>query len=369
MLSPRFLFSVICISGLLLTSAPSSARVSVSTGGLSDGARVNSAAGPKGINRLVLSKSKGGSIKDARARSKFTSKRVFHGNRVVARNNIAGDAQGTHVDANSVFVGVATFKANTPGATVTDFTIDVVVDGSLRCKTPDPAVPVGNCIAGVAVDIIVDGDSVFAGTALQDGAGPFQSSGAFSGAFTTEPNVGRIRNRKFPINLGTLTDGQKVQFFFVGSTLVSFAPDVPISFARADFFRTSSFKAAPKQEGKITLSAASKSVDVAYVSVQGMPPENVLFIESADTSVINDIKADSVKVVVPTVGYFPGVPSVFDAVPDAPADIDNDSVPDVRLRIDFPSIDTYLVGSNTIIVYGLTNAGEAFTGTLVRTVP
>jgi len=111
---------------------------------------------------------------------------------------------------------------------------------------------------------------------------------------------------------------------------------------------------------------AGKRVKVAYVLVDGKVPENVLFIESAVSSVINKIDPKSVRVAVPTVGYYPGIPSIFKATPSDPSDINGNSIPDVRLTIDEPEIDLIISRSNTVIVYGLTKSGNAFTGTLVR---
>lgn len=359
------IISATCVASLLTVASPAFGRVTVSTGGLSNGVGLGNFAGPKGINTPALTKASGGSINNARARAFFSPTRVRLGNQVIAKDDIAGDEQATHVDANSVFVGVGTFKANRKGARVRNFTIDVTVHGSLRCKVVDPNVPPGNSIAGMAVDIIADGSSVFSGSALQDGSGPFTVNGDLAGAFTTQPNVARI-DRTFPINLGTLRDGQKVPFLFIGSTLVSFAPDLAIDYAKADFLRTSSFTPAKTKKGKLTIRPAGKYINVAYVSVPGPTPENVLFIESIHAAIINNIDSESVRVAVPTVGYFPGVPSVFPATPGAPADIDGDSIPDVRLTIDQPNIDSIITSSNTVIVYGLTKAGEVFTGTLVR---
>jgi hypothetical protein len=354
-----------CLSTLLFVASPAFGRVSVSTGGSSNGVGLGNFAGPKGINKLALTKASGGSINNARARAIFTPSRVRLGNQVIAKDHIAGDEQATHADANSVFVGVGTFKAKKKGARVRNVTIDVTVHGSLRCKAVDPTVPPGNSIAGMAVDIIADGSNVFSGTAIQDGSGPFTATGDIAGAFTTKPNVARI-DRTFPINLGTLRDRQKVRFLFVGTTLVSFAPDLALNYAKADFYRTSSFTPAKSKKGTLTIRPAGKYVNVAYVTVPGPTPENVLFIESADTAIINKIDPKSVRVVVPTVGYFPGVPSIFTATPGKPGDLDGDSVPDVRLTIDQDNIDSIITSSNTVIVYGLTKAGETFTGTLVR---
>lgn len=354
-----------CLAALLVLASPAFGKVSVSTGGSSNGANLGSSAGPKGINKVVKTKASGGSIVNARARASFTSTNVNLGNQVIAKDNIPGDQQFTHVDANSVFVGVGTFKANKKGARVPNVKIKVKVHGSLRCKTTDPTVPPGNSIAGVAVDIVANRSHVFSGTAYQDGSGPFNSTGRLAGSFTTRPNVARI-DKSFPINLGTLRDGQKVPILFVGSTLVSFAPDLALDYAKADFYRTSSFTPVKSKKGSLTIRPSRKTVKVQYVTINGPTPENVLFIESADASVIKRIDPKSVRVVVPTVGYYQGVPSVFSAKPGAPADINANSVPDVRLTVNQQNIDSIILNSNTVIVYGLTKSGEPFTGTLVR---
>jgi hypothetical protein len=356
------------LAALVIAGGAAEARVSVSTAGNSNGTAVNSANGPKKINTPARCNANGGSIKDARAKSVFTKKQVKHGNKVVAKSGIAGDALPTHVDANSVFAGTAKFIADTPGGTVNNFTIDIGIDGVLRCKSPVPNLPPGNAIAGVAVDVVVDGVNRFAGTAIQDGNGLFAAGGALAGAFTQTPNQAEISSRSFPINLGTLTDGQRLQFFFIGSTLVSFAPDLPIDFAAADFYNTSTFKAAPAQGGKIEISSAAKKVKVYYVTVTPSPPTYALFIESADAALLADIQPGSVKVAVPAVGYF-GTPSVFDATAAAPGDIDADGVPDVVIDVTDPQFDTVALSSNTVIVYAVTNGGVPLLGTLRRTAP
>ncbi len=356
--------SATCLAAMLIGVNPAFGRVTVSTGGTSNGVTLGNFNGPKGINQLALTHGSGGSILDARARAIFTATNISLGNQVIAKDNIPGDALPTHVDANSVFFGVGTFKADTPGAQVPNFTIKLKMDGSLRCKAADPALPAGYSIAGVAVDVFADGRNLFSGTAIQDGAGPFTATGRLSGAFTTKPNNATI-NKYFPINLGTLRDGQKVHFLFIGSTLVSFGADVALQYAKADFLRTSSFTPATNKPGTLTIRPAGKYVNVVYQSVATPTPKNVLYIESSDTTVINEINPKSVRVAVPTVGYFPGTPSVFIATPSAPGDIDKDSIPDVKLTFSQSNIDYIISRSNTVIVYGLTKSGETFTGTLI----
>lgn len=344
------------------------ARISVSTSGLSNGVAVISNANTRRINKTVSVKAAGGSIKDARARGRYTSRKVTLGNRVIAKDSIPGDPLPTHVDANSVFFGRAIFIADKKGATVPDFTVSMKVHGSLKCKSPDLFLPPGQAVAAVAVDVVVDGASLFAGTAEQDATGPLLSTGDLTGQFTVEPNAAKI-SKTFPIQFGTLTDGQKLRVLFVGSTLVSFAPDVPLDYARANFYRTSSFSPVKGQQGKIQLQAAKKKVNVAYVTVNPVPPTYALYMESADTSIINDVDSSTVQVVAPTFGNFSGVPTVFDAIVGPPGDLDTDGTPDVQLTFADPATDSYLLASNTLIVTGATNAGELFYGILIRSQP
>src|SRR5688572_6837471 len=129
MKAANFIISATCLSTLFIGANPAFGQVSVSTGGSSNGVDLSSFAGPKKINRLALTKASGGSINDTRARAIFTSTHVRLGNQVIANDNIAGDELGTHADANSVFVGVGTFKANKAGAKVRNFKLDVTVHG------------------------------------------------------------------------------------------------------------------------------------------------------------------------------------------------------------------------------------------------
>lgn len=331
-----------------LSSYRVSAQVIVSTGGTSDGQSLVSAKGPKGVNKLALTVAKGGSIATATARSIFTKKKITHGNKVVSAGT-GGDAELTHVNANSSFAGIATFISD-DGNPVENFTIDLGLNGTLRCKTPDPELPAFFSLAQMSTDLIVDGDLDFSGTATQDGAGPFSTSGSIStGDFTTGANTASIR-KTFPINLGTLTDGQKLTFFFAGSTLVSYGADVPITYCSADFFNTDTFQAAKKQGGKLNI-AAGKTVKVEFV-------EDVLSIESSDTSLLS---ISTLRVVIATGG------GVFEASAGAVGDVDEDGTSDVIVTAtNQSSMISALNNSsnNTAFVFGVTTTGEAFSGSV-----
>ncbi len=343
---------IICLS---LFYSPVSAKVIVSTGGSSDGESLVSEKGPKGVNKLALTTAKGGSIATATARSIFTKKKITHGNKVVSAGT-DGDEEFTHVNANSSFAGIATFISD-DGNPVENFTIDLGLNGTLRCKTPDPEIPTFFSLAQMSTDVIVDGNLNFSGTATQDGAGPFSASGDIStGDFTTGSNTASI-HKTFAINLGTLTDGQKLAFFFAGSTLVSYGADVPITYCSADFYNTDTFQAAKKQGGKLTI-AAGKTVTVGFIDNVSVFGDEVLFIESSDTSLLTNI--ETLRVVIAVGG------GVFTASAGAIGDVDEDGVSDVVVTATSQAslISALQLGSNnTVFVFGETSAGDVFSGT------
>jgi hypothetical protein len=346
---------------LALHCKPAKAKVSVSTGGSSDGDPLVSATDPVGVNRTVLTLAKGGSIKTATARSVFTKERIMHGNKVISRGT-DGDAEFTHTNANSVFAGRATFHSD-DGQPVDNFTIDLGINGTLKCKTPDPDIPQFFSLAQMSADVIVDADSKFSGTATQDGAGPFSASGDIStGDFTSSANTASI-HKSFPIDLGTLSDGQKLAFFFAGSTLVSYGSDVPITFCSADFFHTDTFQAAKKQAGKISVEAG-QSVDVGFIPADAHinSESDVLFIESPDESLLSDIA--SIQVIIALGG------GNFTATAGDLGDVDSNGISDVVLTADTADNQTTMINAlnnssnNTVFVFGQTNTGDAFAGTL-----
>lgn len=332
-----------------LSNYPVSAKVLVSTGGTSDGDLVTSTKGPKGVKKLALTSAKGGSIATATARSIFTKTKITHGNKVVSAGT-AGDEELTHVNANSSFAGIATFISD-DGNPVNNFTIDLGLSGTLKCKTPDPEVPPFFSLAQMSTDVIVDGALSFTGTATQDGAGPFSASGNIStGDFTTGSNTASL-HKTFLINLGTLTDGQKLAFFFAGSTLVSYGADVPITYCSADFFNTDTFQASKKQGGKLTI-AAGKTVTVEFID------DETLIIESSDTSLLSDIA--TLRVIIATGG------GVFEASAGALDDVNDNGVSDVVVTATNQlSMISALQSSsnNTVFVFGQTSAGDVFSGT------
>lgn len=346
---------IACSLALLLCHClPSNARVSVNIGGTSDGSPVTSAKGPVGINKSVVTTAKGGSIATAIARSKFNAKKITHGNKVISKGT-AGDSDFTHVDADSIFVGTATFRSD-DGEPVENFTIDIGLSGKLRCKTPDPDIPQFFSLAQMATDVIVDDELLFSGGATQDGEGTFSAVGDIGTSdFTTGPNTASIK-KSFPINLGTLSDGQKLAFFFAGYTLVSYGADVPITYCTADFFSTDTFAPAKNQPGKFTIEAATKTVD------PGLTDDNVLFIESEDEDLLADI--DLLKVII-SVGA-----GVYDVSAGAIGDVDGDGVSDVVVTASSPSDQSALLSdllnssNNTLFVFGQTGDGEAFSGVL-----
>lgn len=355
--TPKAMFIAV-LSLLICSSNFATAKVTVSTGGSSDGDSLVSQKGPKGPNATVVTSTKGGSISRASARSLFTKKKITHGNKVVSAGT-AGDADLTHVSANSFFAGTATFHSD-DGEPVENFTIDLGLSGSLRCKTSDPELGQGFSIAKMSTDVIVDGTSKFAGAATQDGSDIFTATGDLvSGDFTTAANSATLK-KTFPISLGTLTDGQKLAFFFAGSTLVSYGEDVPITFCEADFFNTDTFQATKNQGGKLTI-AAGRPITVGLIDDPDLAADEVLYIESPNATLLGSI--DTVKVIVAVDG------GTFDAGVGIVGDVDEDGIPDLVITATNP-IQSVLVTAlqnsfnNTVIVYGETSDGEAVSGSL-----
>lgn len=355
--TPKAMF--VAVLGLLLCTANfASAKVSVSTGGSSDGTSLVSQKGPKGPNATVVTSAKGGSIAKASAKSLFTKKKITHGNKVIS-SGTTGDAELTHVSANSFFAGTATFHSD-DGEPVENFTIDLGLDGSLRCKTSDPELGQGFSIAKMSTDVIVDGTVKFSGAATQDGSDVFTTTGNLSsGDFTTGDHSATLK-KTYQINLGTLTDGQKLPFFFAGSTLVSYGADVPISFCEADFFHTDTFQAAKAQGGKLTI-AAGNPVTVGYIDDPDVPADEVLYIESPNATLLGSI--DTVKVIVAVDG------GTFTAAPGLVGDVDEDGIPDIVITATDPVQSVMVIAlqnsfNNTVIVYGETSDGAAVSGSL-----
>lgn len=350
---------------------PGIAGVTVDLGGPSNGDNLFGFNGPTGINMLAMTTDNGGSIKRADAKGIFTRTMVTIGNRVIA-NKTDGDQDFTHVDANSLFVGIGTFKSD-DGNPVDDFTIDLTVRGNLKCKTPDPEVPEFFSLANVGVEVVVDNITKFFGTATQDGAGAFSSTEDLSGEFRTRPNNASIR-KVFPINLGTLTDGQRLLFIFQGSTLVSFGADVPIDFCTADFFRTDSFAPAKKQKGTLDISAA-KQITVNLIDDTSVDGDEKILIEDASVSFLNSIVEDSVRFIIPGNELelvFPNsTTGSFTVDLGSVGDLNSNGTSDREIIFtgDSSTLPEILSGQtiNTAYVTGLTADGDAFFGTLKLT--
>lgn len=342
---------ILLVCTLVLLPLSINAKVTVTTGGSSIGSSLVSQKGPVGVNKNLITKAKGGSIATATAKSKFTKTKITHGNKVVSTGT-GGDEEFTHVDANSFFAGTATFISD-DGNPVENFTIDLGLSGTLKCKSPDETLPTFFSIAQMSTDVIVDGDSKFSGLAVQDGSGPFTASGDISaGDFTTGTNTASIK-KSFLINLGTLTDGQKLAFFFLGSTLVSYGADVPITFCSADFFNTDTFQATKNQSGKLKIEATGQSVSVDLID------DETLIIESSDDELLSDIASATV-----VIGSGGGTFAVTAGDVD---DLDEDGISDVVLTAENQSSMLSAILSsftNRVFVFGQTNAGEAFVGVL-----
>lgn len=343
----------------LLLCNESIATVFVFTGGSSNGASLAGGKGPAGINKPLLLLKSGGSIRNAKAKARFTREQVKLGNSVTAKKT-SGDPVFTHVDADSVFVGLATFISD-DGNPVDNFTIGLDVKGTLKCKSG--AEQAFFSLAQVGVELDIDDDIKFTGTATQDGTGAFFDSGDLSGEFETGPNRALI-DKQFPINLGTLTDGQMLAFVFEGTTLVSFGEEIPIAFCAADFFRTSSFKPMPGQKGKIDLKEGIQ-VKVIYVDddLNTVSGNEKLLLESTRSEILNNIKPGSLRIIFPTT-------ITYEASAGPVGDENNNGTPDVVLSSDqISSINTLIAGrsTNNLIVTGQTNSGGVFFGVLDTT--
>ncbi len=347
----------IVLTMLFFTSNESFGAVLVNTGGKSNGSSLSGEAGPKGINQTVTLRKSGGSIKQAKARGLFSKTNVNLGNQVVSKGT-PGDPKLTHVDANSIFAGTGTFMSD-DGNPVENFTIGVDVHGTLKCKSN--AMSTFFSIAQTGVELTIDDESKFSGTATQDGTGPFFDSGDLSGQFQMGANIAMI-DKQFPINLGTLEDGQKLPFLFIGTTLVSYGEKVGIKFCSADFLKTSSFEPLPGQKGTLDLEAG-KEVTVVYVDndTSVISGNEKLLIESQDSNLINNIKPGSVKVVFPT-------NVTYDADAGPPGDINSNGLTDSELTVGGSSTTLATTissrGINTLVVYGQTTNGEVFFGLL-----
>ena len=352
----KSLRTILTILSCLLICNPSFASVFVFTGGSSNSVSLAGANGPRGINKLLLLSKSGGSISKAKAKAKFTREQVKLGNSVTAKKT-KGDPEFTHVDADSIFVGLATFTSD-DGNPVKDFTIGLDVKGTLKCKSG--AEQEFFSLSQVGVEVDVDDEVKFTGTATQDGTGPFFESGQLSGQFDRGANTASI-NKQFPINLGTLEDGQMLAFVFSGTTLVSFGEEIPIEFCAADFFRTSTFQPIPGQKGKIDLKEGIQ-VKVIYVDddLKTVSGNEKLLLESTRSEILSNIKPGSLKIIFPTT-------ITYDASAGPVGDANNNGTPDVVLSSDqTDSINTLIAtrSVNNVIVTGQTNSGEIFFGVL-----
>ncbi len=347
----------IALTILFFTTNKSFSEVLVNTGGKSNGASLAGEAGPKGINQTVTLRKSGGSIKQAKARGLFSKTNVNLGNQVVSRGT-KGDPKLTHVDANSIFAGTGTFMSD-DGNPVENFTIGLDVHGILKCKSN--AMSTFFSIAQTGVELIIDDDSKFSGTATQDGTGPFFDSGDLKGQFQMGANIAMI-TKQFPINLGTLEDGQKLPFLFIGTTLVSYGEMVGIKFCSADFLKTSSFEPLAGQKGALDLKAG-KQVIVIYIDSDTsiVSGNEKLLIESQDSNLISNIKPGSIKVIFPT-------NVTYDANTGTPGDLNSNGLTDSELTVGGSSTTLATTistrGINTLVVYGQTTTGETFYGLL-----
>ena len=348
--------STLAIILSLVTCIPSFAGVFVFTGGSSNGTSLFGLKGPVGINKQITLSKSGGSISRSKAKAKFTREQVKLGNSVKAKST-PGDPIFTHTDANSVFVGTATFISD-DGNPVENFTIGLDVKGTLACKSG--AEDEFFSLAQVGVELGVDGVTKFTGTGTQDGTGAFFDSGQLTGEFETGPNRASI-DKQFPINFGTLVDGQMLAFVFYGTTLVSFGEEIPIDFCSADFFRTSSFKPLPAQKGKVELKEGVK-VTVAYVddNLSVVSGNEKLLLESSNSEILNNIKPGSLKVIFPTT-------ATYDVEAGPVGDANGNGMPDVELTSqNTQSINQLIAGrsTNNLIVTGQTTTGIVFYGVL-----
>ena len=349
--------STLAIILSLIVCIPSFAGILDFTGGTSNRVSLFGTSGPAGINRPLLLSKSGGSISRAKAKAKFTREQVKLGNSVKAKRT-PGDPIFTHVDADSLFIGLATFTSD-DGNPVEDFTIGLDVKGTLKCKSD--AEDEFFSLSQVGVELAVDGVTKFIGTGTQDGTGAFFDSDQLTGQFETGANTASI-DKQFPINLGTLADGQMLSFVFYGTTLVSFGEDIPIDFCSADFFRTSSFKPLPAQKGKIELKEGVKvTVDYVDNDLSVISGNEKLLLESSNSEILYNIKPGSLKVIFPAT-------ITYDVEAGPVGDANGNGTPDVELTSsqNIQSINTLIAGrsTNNFVVVGGTTTGIVFYGVL-----
>ncbi|MFH1536753.1 MAG: hypothetical protein ABID45_02075 [Patescibacteria group bacterium] len=189
----------------------------------------------------------GGSISSAKARARFNPHTILLGNKVVSAGT-DGDSK-TSVSAGSLYAGTATFYANNKKK-VKNFKINAKFSGQLKCKVKDGSgVPEGYSHAMAATEIMKNGTTIYSASASQDGAGPLTQTGSWANSFSTDDNTAQLRQTD-AVNLGTLTHGQKMSFYFSGLTNVYYDSDVPIDYCTANFYSTDWFKQNKKSKNK-----------------------------------------------------------------------------------------------------------------------
>lgn len=371
-----FSFFALILTTLIVLPQPAAAKVVISIDGFSNGTQLSGYKGPAGINqRISLSKS-GGSVREAAARAVYEKYRIFLGNKEVSKGT-KGDPQFTHVRGGSVFYGKATFHAAKKGASVKNFKLNYTMHGDLRCATTDKTVPENYSKASVEAQIRFNHKDVFAGSATVDGAtgfdgGKLKLAGKFKAKSTKDVSI----NRVFPLNLGTLKDGQKYPTLFFGATLISYAADVPIKNCEANFQRTAEFSVpddVAKKQGKFEYQPATAVSLVLKPQPWPLTQTQDLrvYVESANSSLLNTIDINTVQLFTRLGDSGSLQPT---AIEDT-GDVDTDGVPDRALvfsqtsliqLLDFQLLNLTQSGKLTLI--GDTTAGEPFLGAAGLTV-
>ncbi|MFH1536879.1 MAG: hypothetical protein ABID45_02760 [Patescibacteria group bacterium] len=235
------------------------ARVRVDISGSSDGETLEKIKLSATKGKQIRVTDSGGTISTAKARAQFRKRSILLGNKVVSAGT-DGDQDPTNVSAGSLYAGTATFYANNKKK-VKNFKINAKFTGKLKCKVQDGSgVPEGHSHAAAETEIMKNGTTIYTASASQDGAGTLTQTGSWANAFTTDDNITQV-NKTDAVNLGTLTHGQKMSFYFSGLTNVYYDSDVPIEYCTANFYGTDWFKQNKKSKNKgyLRLTTASKA--------------------------------------------------------------------------------------------------------------
>lgn len=347
--------------------------------GISNGTEIMSFNGPKKFKnkkkKPVQAKvtTNGGSVSSAKARAKQKKTKLFIGTEQIGSTD--GDELLTHSESYGDFLGVARFKAKKKGATVDDFNITAVLNGTQSCFSAAefPGQSLSYTEFAVMTSQAPGGEfeEKAKGSIIIDGQVPSQPgiAGDFVGVAQIDAsNMASAKKGKLTIPLGTLTDGQIIGFYFYGESLISWAPDLAVSECKSDFFNTSEFKVvkADKKKGKLIMADSGKRISLIFLDPDTIPfsGDEQLIINDADVS---NLVTDSLVAIIPGVG---GSPSPLPLTVGAVGDLNADGIDDVA--VSNPALNGFITSSavNTVTVLGkitLDGEDDIFAGVLNAT--